>query len=337
MWAAMTLPLSILDQSPIVAGTTPADAIAATIALTRRAEELGYRRYWLAEHHAMGGLADASPEVLLARLTAETSRIRLGTGGIMLPHYSAFKVAESFRMLEALAPGRIDLGVGRAPGGTGLVSAALESRDVETFPRQITDVIDFLDGTTPAGSPFAPLTAMPSGRTAPEVWLLGSSHYGALLAAELGLPYTLAHFIAGDAAPVTRAYRERFRPSARCAQPRVMVAVAALVAPSDEEAEALTWPVALWRLRLFRGKSTPVPSLAECERYPWTPLERDEVRRTRRVIAGSPATVRARLEALVAEHGADEAMIVTIAPDYASRLRSYELLADAFAIRRRAA
>ncbi len=333
----MSIPLSVLDQSPIVTGATPADAVAATVALARRADALGYARYWLAEHHAMGGLADASPELLLARLTAETSRIRLGTGGIMLPHYRALKVAESFRMLESLAPGRIDLGIGRAPGGTGLVAAALESRDVREFPQQITDVIDFLDGTTPSTSPFAALTAMPTGRTSPPVWLLGSSDYGALLAAEMGLPYTLAHFIAGDAPELTRAYRERFVPSARCPQPRVIVALAALVAPTDVEAEALTWPVALWRMRLFRGISSPVPSLEETERYPWTPRERDEVARTRRVIAGSPATVRARIEALIADHAADEAMIVTITPDYATRMRSYELLADAFAMRELAA
>jgi luciferase family oxidoreductase group 1 len=255
----------------------------------------------------------------------------------MLPHYRALKVAESFRMLESLAPGRIDLGIGRAPGGTGLVAAALESRDVREFPRQIAEVIDFLDGTTPPTSPFASLTAMPSGRTSPAVWLLGSSDYGALLAAELGLPYTFAHFIAGDAPAVTRAYRARFTPSARVPEPRIIVALAALVAPTDAEAEALTWPVALWRMRLFRGIATPVPSLEETERYPWTPRERDEVERTRRVIAGSPNTVRRRIEALIADHAADEAMIVTIAPDYATRMRSYELLADAFALRELAA
>jgi luciferase family oxidoreductase group 1 len=333
----MSVQLSILDQSPIVAGATPGEAIGASLALARRADALGYARYWLAEHHSMGGLADASPEMLLARLTAETTRIRLGTGGIMLPHYRALKVAESFRMLEALAPGRIDLGIGRAPGGTGLVSAALESRDVALFPQQIADVVDFLDGTTPSDSAFASLRAMPSGRTSPEVWLLGSSEYGALLAAEMGLPYTLAHFISGDAGAVTRAYRERFRPSARCAAPRVIIAVAAIVAPTDDAAEALTWPVALWRMRLFRGLSTPVPSLEETQSYPWTPRERDEVEQTRRVIAGSPATVARKLEALVAAHGADEAMIVTITPDYASRLRSYELLADTFSMQERAA
>lgn len=333
----MAFPLSILDQSPIVAGASPAEAVLATVALARRADELGYCRYWLAEHHATQGLADAAPETLLARLTAETSRIRLGTGGVMLPHYAALKVAESFRMLEALAPGRIDLGIGRAPGGTGLVTAALESRDVASFPQQLRETIDFLDGTTPAGSPFASLTAMPTGSTSPEVWLLGSSEYGALLAAEAGLPYAFAHFIGGDAAAIVRSYRDRFRPSPRAGVPRVILALAAIVAPSDEEAEALALPLALWRLRVYRGISSPVPSLEEARAYPWTEREREETLRARRVVTGSPATARARIEALVEEHGADEAMIVTIAPDYASRLRSYELLADVFALRTAAA
>lgn len=328
----MPLPLSVLDQSPILSGETPADAVAATIALARHAERLGYSRYWLAEHHAMGGLADASPEVLLARLTAETSTIRLGSGGIMLPHYPPFKVAEAFRMLEALAPGRIDLGIGRAPGGTGLVNAALESRDVSTFPDQIRETIDFLEGSMPAHSPFARLAAMPSGTTSPEVWLLGSSEYGALLAAELGLPYTFAQFIGGEAPSLVRAYRERYRPSARYPQPRAMLALSAIVAPTDAEAEALALPIALWRMRLLRGRSGPVPSLAEAEAYPWTPLERREVALTRRVIAGSPGTVRERIEETARVHGADEVMVVTIVPDTASRMRSYALLAAEFAL-----
>ena len=333
----MSLPLSILDQSPVVADAQPADAVAATISLARRADQLGYRRYWLAEHHAMRGLADASPEVLLARLTAETRRIRLGTGGIMLPHYSALKVAESFRMLEALAPGRIDLGIGRAPGGSGLVSVALGSRDVASFPDQLAETLEFLDDATPAGSAFAPLVAVPSGTTSPEVWMLGSSEYGALLAAERGLPYAFAHFIGGNAPELVHAYRARYRPSARYPQPRAMLALGAIVAPTDEEAEALALPVALWRMRLFRGLPGPIPSLREAHEYPWTPLERHELARARRTVAGSPQSARRQIERIAAEHGADEAMIVTITPDYASRERSYALLADAFALERRAA
>jgi luciferase family oxidoreductase group 1 len=323
----MALRLSILDQSPIVSGATPADAIAATIELARDAEALGYHRFWLAEHHALPSLADASPEVLLARLTAETSRIRLGTGGIMLPHYSAFKVAEAFRMLETLAPGRIDLGVGRAPGGTRLVSQALESRDPALFPQQIVDLIAYLQ---PAGSPRA-LAAQPHGPTAPTVWVLGSSDYGAQLAAHLGLPYTFAQFIGGDDARATLSYRANFTASAHRDAPYVMVALAAIVAPTDAEAERIALPALLSRLRRLRGISAPLPSQAEAEAYPWTPLERDEAQRTRNMAIGSPASVRAQIEATAATYQADEIMVVTIAPTYAERRRSYALLAEAFA------
>jgi luciferase family oxidoreductase group 1 len=323
----MPLPLSILDQSPIVSGAAPRDAVAATIALARDAEALGYRRYWLAEHHALPSLADASPEVLLARLTGETSRIRLGTGGIMLPHYSAFKVAETFRMLEALAPGRIDLGVGRAPGGTRLVSQALASNDPALFPQQILEVLAYMQ----PGAERRELIAQPGGPTTPDVWVLGSSEYGAHLAAQLGLPYTFAQFIGGDYPQVTRAYRDRFVPSAHAAQPYVMVALAAIVAPTDEEADRLALPSLLSRLRRLRGISAPLPSLAEAEAYPWTPLERDEVIRSRNMVIGSPATVRAKIEAVADAYGADEIMVVTIAPEYGTRTRSYALLAEAFA------
>jgi luciferase family oxidoreductase group 1 len=323
----MQLPLSILDQSPIVSGAEPRDAVAATIALARDAESLGYQRYWLAEHHALPSLADASPEVLLARLTGETSRIRLGTGGIMLPHYSSFKIAETFRMLEALAPGRIDLGVGRAPGGTRLVSQALESNDPSLFPQQILEVLAYMQ---PDGE-RRPLIAQPAGSTSPDVWVLGSSEYGAQLAAQLGLPYTFAQFIGGDYPQVTRAYRERFAPSAYAQRPYVMVALAAIVAPTDEEADRLALPSLLSRLRRLRGLSAPLPSLAEAEAYPWTPLERDEVIRSRNMLIGAPATVRAKIEAVAESYGADEIMVVTIAPDYATRARSYALLAEAFA------
>jgi luciferase family oxidoreductase group 1 len=327
------IPLNVLDQSPIVAGASPRDAIEATIALARRCDELGYGRYWLAEHHASRNLADASPEILLARLTAETRRIRLGTGGIMLPHYSAFKVAESFRMLEALAPGRIDLGVGRAPGGTRLASAALESRNPALFPQQVYDTIGFLDGDAGGGDVPAELWAMPAGGTSPEVWLLGSSEYGALLAAQFGLPYSYAHFIGGEVPAIARAYRTRYQPSARWPEPHMMLTISAIVAPTDEEADELALPALLSRMRRLRGISAPFPSLAEAQAYPWTAQERAEVAATRRVITGAPDTVRDRILALAETYGADEAMILTVAPEYAQRLRSYELLAGAFALR----
>ncbi|MGA2392903.1 MAG: LLM class flavin-dependent oxidoreductase [Candidatus Lustribacter sp.] len=326
----MAIPLSVLDQSPIVSGATPREAIEATIALARRADELGYARYWCAEHHSLPSVADPSPEVLLGRLTGETSRIRLGSGGIMLPHYSAFKVAESFRMLEALAPGRIDLGVGRAPGGTRAVSMALESRDALQFPQQIVDVLAYFTGevTDPR---LRGLIAQPAGDTSPTLWVLGSSDYGARLAAQFGLPYAFAQFIGGDYPQITRAYRQLFQPSQYLAQPHVMATVAAIVAPTDEEANELALPTLLSRLRRARGLPSNLPSLAEAQAYPWTEREKAEAFATRNLIAGSPETVRARIEAIVETYGADEIMVVTIAPDYATRLRSYELLTAAFA------
>ncbi len=329
----MELALGILDQSPVLAGARPRDAIAETIALARDAERLGYQRYWVAEHHAMRGLADPAPEILLARISAETTRMRIGTGGVLLPHYSALKVAEQFRLLDALAPGRIDLGIGRAPGGSQRVSQALESREIARFPRQVQDVVGFLDGTLPESHPFAKLTAMPTGDTSPEVWLLGSSDYSAALAAELGLPFAFAHFISGDAAAVTRMYRRHFRPSARLQEPRVILCVAALAAQTPEEAEELAATIDLWRLRIRHGIDLPVPSREEALAYPYTAYDREEIAYNRRRLAlGAPRAVRDRIETLARTHEADEAMILTITPDYPSRTQSYELLAEAFAL-----
>ena len=326
----MPLPLSILDQSPVVSGSAPRDAVTATIDLAGAADRLGYERFWLAEHHSMPGLADSSPELLLARISATTSRIRLGTGGIMLPHYSAYKVAENFRMLEALAPGRIDIGVGRAPGGTRMVSAALGSRDADDFPRQVIDTIGWLRGTLADAHQFASLVAMPSGEGSPEPWILGSSEYGAQLAADLGLPYVYAHFISGNAPGITALYRRHFRATSLGSQPRLMIATAAISAPTDDEAQELFLPAALWRARILRGLSSPVPSLAEARGHAWDPGEFESAKRSRRVAVGEPGKVRELLETLAEDHGADEAMIVTILPEYALRLRSYELIANAF-------
>jgi luciferase family oxidoreductase group 1 len=331
----MALPVGILDQSPVLAGARPHDAVVATLALARDAERLGYHRYWLAEHHAMQGLADPAPEILLARMTAETARMRIGTGGVLLPHYAPLKVAEQFRMLDALAPGRIDLGIGRAPGGTQRVSMALESAEIQRFPRQVSELVGFLDRTLPEEHPFGKLVAMPSGETSPEVWLLGSSDYSAALAAETGLPFAFAHFISGDQTGVTRMYRRHFRPSPRAAEPRVLIALAALAAGTPEEAEELAATIDLWRLRIRHGVDLPVPSRDEALAYPYTPYDREEIRYNRRRLAlGTAHGVRERVEEIASAHEADEAMVLTITPDYASRARSYALLAEAFALSR---
>lgn len=330
--------LSVLDQSPVRSGGTPADAIAETLELAQAAERLGYHRYWLAEHHSTPGLADASPEVLIGQLAARTRRIRVGAGGIMLTHYSALKVAETFRMLETLFPGRIDLGIGRAPGSDQRTAEALRhgpgSMGLEFFPDQVADLLGFLHDRLDPAHPFAGVRAMPAGPGAPEVWLLGSSDASAACAAHLGTAFSFAHFInAEGGAEVTRAYTRAFRPSPELAAPRANVAVFVVCADTEAEARRLALSRELFLLRLYTGRPGPYPSVEEAGRYPCAERERILVEAIRqRTIAGAPAGVRERLLALAAEYGVDELVIVTITHDPKARLRSYELLADAFAL-----
>ena len=333
----MTLRLSILDQSPVISGGTPAQAVQATLALARRTEDLGYRRYWLAEHHAIAALADPCPEVLLARLGAETKRMRVGTGGVLLPYYSAFKVAEVFRMLEALYPGRVDLGIGRAPGGDQRTAHAVgggQFPSADDFPQRVWELVGHLDGTLPDDHPHKRVPVQPGGDTAPQVWLLGSSDYSGLLAAELGLRFAFAHFInakGGDA--VTRAYRERFQPSAREQGPAAIVCMFAICAESDAEAERLAASIDLRRLHMALNMDTPVPTLEEAERHAYTEEERRYVMSQReRAVIGGPEKCRREITALAERYAADEVMLLTITGDYATRLRSYELLAEAFGL-----
>lgn len=333
----MPLRLSVLDQSPVISGRTPAEAVRATLELARRAEALGYHRYWLAEHHAIAALADPCPEVLLARLGAETSRMRIGTGGVLLPYYSAFKVAEVFRMLEALYPGRVDLGIGRAPGGDARTAHAVGGSQLPTaedFPQRVWELVGHLDGTLPDDHPHKRVRVQPGGDTAPEVWLLGSSDFSGALAAQLGLRFAFAHFInprGGDL--VTRDYRERFQPSAREAAPAAIVCAFVICAADDAEAERLAAPIDLRRLHMALGRDTPVPTLAETEKHEYTQEERRYVLAQReRAVIGGPQTCARELTALAERYAADEVMALTITGDYDSRLRSYELLAHAFAL-----
>ena len=326
--------LSILDQSPVISGLGARRAIEETLALARRADELGYHRYWLAEHHAIAALADPCPEVLLARLGAETRRMRVGTGGVLLPYYSAFRVAETFRMLEALYPGRVDLGIGRAPGGDARTAQAVSGGsfpDAARFPEQVWQLVGHLDGSLPAGHPLERVRVQPEVEGSPEVWLLGSSDYSGALAAELGLPFSFAHFInpqGGDA--VMRAYREVFKPGREKA-PRTMVCSFAICAASDEEAERLAAPIDLRRLHMALNIDSPMPTAEEAARHRYSDEERRYVMGQRaRAVIGSPATCRREIEAMAARYGADEVMVLTITGDYASRLRSYELLIEAF-------
>lgn len=327
--------LSVLDQSPIISGHTAAQAIDETLKLARAAEALGYTRYWLAEHHAIGALADPCPEILLARLGAETRRMRIGTGGVLLPYYSPFKVAETFRMLEALYPGRIDLGIGRAPGGDSRTARAVGGGvfpDAERFPEQVWELVGHLDGTLPESHPHKKVRAMPEVPTAPQVWLLGSSDYSGLLSAELGLRFAFAHFInahGGDA--VMRAYRERFKPVSREKTPHTITCVFVICAATDAEAEKLARAIDLRRLHMAQGIDSPVPTLEEAGKHVFTPQEQAYVDSQRpRAVIGGPRKCHDELLALAERYTADELMVLTITGDYASRLSSYELLAGAF-------
>jgi luciferase family oxidoreductase group 1 len=327
--------LSVLDQSPIISGHSAAQAIEETFRLARRADELGFHRYWLAEHHAIGALADPCPEILLARLGAETKRIRVGTGGVLLPYYSAFKVAEIFRMLEALYPGRIDLGIGRAPGGDQRTARAVGGGHMPTaedFPQQVWEVIGYLDGTLPDDHPFKKVRVQPEGKTAPELWLLGSSDYSGLLAARLGVRFSFAHFInaqGGDL--VMRAYKDRYQSSGRESQPHASLCCFVICAASDDEAERMARVVDLRRLHMALNQDLPVPTLPEAEKRAFSKEELQYIRSQRpRAVIGSPETCREKLLDLARKFSADELMVLTITGDYASRLESYELLAKAF-------
>jgi luciferase family oxidoreductase group 1 len=327
--------LSVLDQSPVPEGSTSAQALANSIELAKHVERLGYHRYWMSEHHAMDLLACTAPEVLLARIGAETSRIRIGSGGIMLPHYSAYKVAEVFRTLHALYPGRVDLGIGRAPGGGPLEAHALRrerrQRPADDFEDQIAELLSFLNRDFPVEHPFSRLTVSPEMPGGPEVWLLGSSLWSAEAAAQFGLPYAFAHFFS----PVhTRAaiehYTESFRASKHAAAPRKSVAVGVLCARTEEEAELLMASPRLLMRRIRSGDRRPVPrpeeALRELQRQGPVPLEEGE---WPRYFYGTPERVHAQLAAIAGTLDLDEVIAVTIVHDHAARLRSYELLARA--------
>ncbi len=329
--------LSVLDQSPIADGMTAADALANTLDLARTCDALGYDRYWLAEHHASPALAGAAPEALIGPVALATTRIRVGSGGIMLPHYSPFKVAETFRLLAALAPGRIDLGLGRAPGSDGRTAFALQ-RDrsrrmaVDDFAPNLAELLGYLGDGLPADHPFAPLHAtLPDGNGgAPDVWLLGSSMDSALWAAEAGLPYCFADFINSDGADMADQYRRRFKPSARLVKPHVMAAVWTIAAADMEEARRLAAPASMMFAHLIAGQLIKVPSVETA--LAWRAERPGQGARRRRSVLGNPGEVRRQLDAVAQEYGADELMLVNILPDHAARRRSYELVAAEYGL-----
>jgi luciferase family oxidoreductase group 1 len=337
----MTITLAILDQSTIASGRGADEAIRETLALARLADEWGYSRYWMAEHHNSQSHAGSAPEMLVAAIAATTRRIRIGTAGVMLPHYSSLKVAEQFKVAEAIAPGRIDLGLGRAPGSDGRTAFALNpnaNEAADRFPQQVQELLGWLGDGLPDNHPFKAVAAMPAVPTRPEVWILGSSDFGAQVAAYFGLPYCFAHFISDRGSEqVTALYREGFRPQpgvpGRLAAPHCALGVFALTADTEAEAWRLYKSRELWRLFRDTGRFPPLPSVEEAEAYPYTDAERAHLERIRpKAIVGAPEQVKARLEALAAAHGAQEMAILTPCHDPEARLRSYRLLAGAFGL-----
>ncbi len=334
--------LSVIDQAPVSAGFTPADALRNTIELARLADRLGYERYWIAEHHAITALASPAPEILITRVAAETSAIRVGSGGVMLPHYSPLKVAETFRVLHALYPGRIDLGVGRAPGGTPLDSFALQRNrqqpPADDFPQQMVELLAFLNRGFPAKHPFSRLTVSPDMPGCPEVWLLGSSLWSASAAAQLGLRYAFAHFI--DPHPTRAAlehYFSHFTPSRELSAPQAIIALGVICADTEAEAGRLLTSARLFRRRIRQGDVRPIPPPEEAiaELGPSAEAPPTELGDWPRYFAGTPDKVRGQLIDMASALHVEDQMVVTIVHDHRARMRSYQLLAEAFKLTRR--
>jgi luciferase family oxidoreductase group 1 len=334
----MDFGLSVLDVSPVSSGSNGAQALRNTLELARLTDQLGYERYWLAEHHNLASIASSAPEIMIGHVAGVTERIRVGAGGIMLPNHAPLKVAETFQVLEALHPERIDLDIGRAPGTDPATAVALRrSRDgleAEDFPRQFAELLAFSGDGFPEDHPFRSVVAMPSGVGLPPIWLLGSSGYSAKAAGKMGLGYAFAsHFSPADPAPAMYAYRESFEPSEDFEHPSAILAVAVICGETREHAERLATSMELAWVRMRSGNPGPLPSPEEAMAYPYTPVERRlaDTYRSMQVV-GDSQTVRARLEELVKHTVADKVMVTTNVYDHAERLRSYELLAEVFKI-----
>jgi luciferase family oxidoreductase group 1 len=325
------LPLSVLDLAPVAEGEEVADALAHSAELAVLAERLGFRRHWVAEHHNMPGIASSAPAVLLAHLAAATSTIRLGSGGVMLPNHAPLVVAEQFGMLEALHPGRIDLGIGRAPGTDPLTARALRRSELplgaDEFPQQLGELFGYFGGFGD-DHPLRSVRAVPGLGNRPELWLLGSSDYSAQVAGLLGLPFSFAHhFSAPNTIPALDAYRRRFRPSAVLDAPYAMVAASVVCAPTEEEARWLARSGDLAFVRLRRGRPGRFPSPEEAAAHQFTPAEEAQLAGRAGNVVGDPATVVDELRRLAEATGAAELMLTTLVHGHADRLRSYELVA----------
>lgn len=330
--------LSVLDQTTASHGRSPHLAVGETLALARHCDALGYHRYWVSEHHSSDSIVGTAPEVLMAAIAATTTHIRVGSAGVMLPHYSALHVAEQFRILEGIAPGRIDLGVGRAPGTDQLTAYALNpyANAAEDFPQQVIDLRAWVSGAALADDhPFRAIKANPPGPTSPEIWMLGSSDYGARLAAHLGLPYAYAYFFV-DGRGVEMAldlYRSRYQPSERHPQPQATICVWALAADTEAEARRLLQSREHWRAGFEQGLRRPLLSPEDAAAWPYTPSERTTIEALRRkAIVGTGEQVAERIDTIARSLGLDEVVVVTWTHAPQARHRSYELLAQAFGL-----
>jgi len=331
-------PLSVLDLSPVTTATPGSAALHNSLDLARLADRLGYTRYWLAEHHNLASIASSAPEIMIGQIAAATTRLRVGAGGVMLSNHAPLMVAERFKVLEALFPGRIDLGLGRAPGTDPVTSYALRRRqqagEGDDFLERFQELILLERGGFPQDHPFRNVRAVPADVPLPPIWLLGSSGYSAELAAAVGMGFAFAHhFAEHDAAGAMLSYRAHFKPSAELARPYAILATAVIAADTDAEAERIAASADLHFVHRAKGEYLPLVSPAEAAAYPYTPIDRERLAQHRaRLIVGGIDRVMSRLLPLIESTRADELMITTMVYDHAARRRSYELLAQAFAL-----
>ena len=330
--------LSILALSPVPAGGSPAQSLRNSLDLARHADTLGFTRYWLAEHHNLANIASSAPDIMIGQIAAITKNMRIGSGGVMLPNHAPLTVAERFKVLEALFPGRIDLGLGRAPGTDHVTSIALRRRqdvaEADDFLDRFQELLLLENNGFPKDHPFSSIRAMPTDVTLPPIFLLGSSDYSAQLAASIGAGFSFAHhFASHDVADAMQVYRARFQPSQHLARPYAILATAAVVAETADEAERLASTIDLNFVRRAKGVYAPLESPEVALAYDYSPVDRERIRQNRiRLAVGTPAMVKERLDALVAATQADEVMITTMLHDHDARKRSYTLLAEAFSL-----
>lgn len=329
--------LNILDQSPISDGKTPREALETSVRLAQLGEELGYHRFWIAEHHDLFGLASPNPDVMLGVIGSQTERIRIGAGAVLLPYYKPFRVAETYNLLQTLFPGRVDLGLGRAPGGSAEVSLALSDnylKQVNAYPKQIEELLGFLYGRFPKDHPYGKIAPTPVPETPPETWLLGTSGKSAILAAEKGLDYAFGHFMTDfDGPDIVKDYREKYAEH-HGASGHVIVAITVICAETSEEAEELALSNFLWKIHqdnMVENRS--IPSVQDAKKYAYTDEDKEKIEKMKRnMLIGDPAKVKAEIEALNEKYGADEMMIVTITHDEEAKFTSYRLLAEEFGL-----